>query len=227
MTGALDPSEPSWSPDGAQIAYADVAISSGAEGSSHIFVAAADGSGGREIGDPTLEVRPPAWSPDGSTIAFGALRGTEPGIWRLYLMDPDGSNVRQVSDVRGDMWAFVVVDWSQDGSKVVAQAGDADNVSEWDIWVINVADGSATDVGAHEGGDEQIPSWAPDRDALAWAHDCVVVLEPGAEPVDLPVGGYPIWSPDGRFLLVEPVAALPSWTSRGAVQATIEGVTAS
>src|SRR4051812_45172103 len=35
-----------------------------------------------------------AWSPDGKTIAFASTRS---GNWRLYLMDPSGNNVRDLS----------------------------------------------------------------------------------------------------------------------------------
>ena len=84
-------------------------------------------------------------------------------------MDADGSNVRQLSDVVGSDWAFVRVDWSHDGTKIVGQAGAADDIANWDIWVINADGSGATNVGAHpQGIDEIIPSWAPDRDALAW-----------------------------------------------------------
>ena len=39
-------------------------------------------------------------------------------------------------------------------------------------------------MGAHpQGTDEIIPSWAPDRDALAWEADGIVLMEEGAEPV--------------------------------------------
>jgi Tol biopolymer transport system component len=34
----------------------------------------------------------PAWAPDGSGLAFVSNRG---GSWALYLMAPDGSNVRK------------------------------------------------------------------------------------------------------------------------------------
>ena len=51
-------------------------------------------------------------------------------------MDADGSNVRQLSDVVGSDWAFVRVDWSHDGTKIVGQAGAADDIANWDIWVI-------------------------------------------------------------------------------------------
>ena len=154
---------------------------------SRIFVAAADGSGARQIGDPALDARSPDWSPDGSTIAFGGGNASPAIGVHLYLMDADGSNVRQLSDVVGSDWAFVRVDWSHDGTKIVGQAGATDDIANWDIWVINADGSGATNVGARpQGGDEVIPSWAPDRDALAWWADGIILLEEGAEPVDLP-----------------------------------------
>jgi Tol biopolymer transport system component len=38
----------------------------------------------------------PAWSPDGSAIAFVSNRD---GTWALYLMAPDGNNVRKVLEI--------------------------------------------------------------------------------------------------------------------------------
>ena len=140
-----------------------------------------DGSGTRQVGDPELDARSPDWSPDGSTIAFGGGNASPAIGVRLYLMDADGTNVRQLSDVRGSDWAFVAVDWSHDGTKIVGQAGAADNIRNWDIWVIDADGSGATDVGARPaGGDEIIPSWAPDRDALAWFSNGIVLLEDGA-----------------------------------------------
>ena len=173
---ASDPSVPAWSPNGATIAYsaatpqpAEATCRSSQNGSfctNRIFLAAVDGSGVQQIGDPALDVRGPDWSPDGSTIAFGGGNASpEIGV-HLYLMDADGSDVRQLSDVVGSDWAFVRVDWSHDGTKIVGQAGAEDNIGEWDIWVINADGSGATNVGAHAGGDEIIPSWAPDRDCI-------------------------------------------------------------
>jgi WD40 repeat protein len=212
--GVLDVTTPypAWSPDGAHIAYsARTAPTNGipcaGNGSqngdfctSRVFVAAADGSGTRQVGDPGLDARSPDWSPNGRTIAFGGGNAT-PGIGvHLYLMGADGSNVQQLSDVIGSDWAFVRVDWSHDGKKIVGQAGAAGNIAEWDIWIIPLDGSAPTDVGAHSGGDEIIPSWAPDRDALAWFGNGIVLLEQGANPVDLPGAGAPQWSPDGKFL---------------------------
>jgi Tol biopolymer transport system component len=211
----LDTSIPEWSPDGTRIAYSASTSPTGAAPScagfgtqngdfcySRIFVAQADGSGAHQIGDPTLDARGVSWSPDGSTIAFGGGNAT-PGInVRLYVMNSDGTNVRTLGSVRGTDWAFVQTDWSHDGSKIVGQASAADDINEWDIWVIDAKTGEGTNVGAKVGVDEIIPSWAPDRDALVWMADGIILREAGAAPIDLqvPSAGIPFWSPDGRLL---------------------------
>jgi Tol biopolymer transport system component len=232
---AYDPSQPAWSPNGATIAYSastpqfDGSVCQTAQNGSfctnRIFLAAVDGSGARQVGDPALDARSPDWSPDGSTIAFGGGNASPAIGVHLYLMDADGSDVRQLSDVVGSDWAFVRVDWSRDGTKIVGQAGAADDITNWDIWVINADGSGATNVGAHpQGIDEIIPSWAPDRDALAWWADGIVLREEGADPVGLSgPDGVPMWSPDGQLLALNTDAGLVVMDLDGTVQTTIEG----
>jgi Tol biopolymer transport system component len=231
---------PSWSPDGNTIAFS--ARTAGSDGStcpghgtqngdfctSRIFVANVDGTGVRQIGNPGLDARAPDFSPDGSTIAFGGGNAViEQGV-HLYLMDADGSNVRQLSDVIGTDWAFVRVDWSPDGSKITGQASAANNLSEWDIWIIPVDGSAPTNVGAHTGGDEVLPTWAPDRDALVWNWDArnLVLREDGSDPVDLPVEVetlLPVWSPDGTLLTGSAGSGVVIIDLDGNVVATIDG----
>jgi Tol biopolymer transport system component len=228
----------SWSPDGTKIAYSartarsdtssclGYGVQNGDFCSSRIFVAPVDGSGAHQLGDTTMDARAPAWSPDGSTIAFGGGNASPSIGVGLYLMNADGTNVRSVSTVRGTDWAFVRNDWSHDGSKIVAQASAANNLAEWDIWVIKADGSGATDVGAHAGGDEIIPSWAPDRDALAWTANGIVLLEEGAKPVDLVTSATgPVWSPDGKLLAaISDAGALMVFDLHGVAQFTVEGV---
>ena len=58
-----------------------------------IFVAEADGSSGAvEVGESTFSAMRPDWSPDGRLIAFAGETPTEMGV---YVMSPDGSDVRR------------------------------------------------------------------------------------------------------------------------------------
>ena len=141
-------------------------------------------------------------------------------------MDADGTDVRQLSDVVGSDWAFVRVDWSHDGTKIVGQAGAAGNITNWDIWVINADGSGATNVGAYPLGiDEVLPSWAPDRDALTWyaTADRIVLREEGGDPVELPGDGGSRWSPDGQLLYGTTDAGIVVTDLDGTVQVTIEG----
>ena len=140
-------------------------------------------------------------------------------------MDADGANVRQLSDVVGSDWAFVRVDWSHDGTKIVGQAGAADNIANWDIWVINADGSGATNVGAH-------PQGRRDHSQLGTRPGCagvvggdgIVLLEEGADPVDLPgPEGVAVWSPDGQLLYGTTDAGIVVTDLDGTVQMTVEG----
>jgi Tol biopolymer transport system component len=206
-----------WSPDGSRLAFTATTIKAGQEPcvdsssvlgdfcSSRVFVAAADGSTGAvQVGDPDMDARTVAWSPDGRTLAYGGGdAGTGIG---LYLMDPDGTDIRRLDEVSGFGWAFLRLDWSPDGERIVATA----NEESWDIWVFPV-DGSGETRVSDVSDDPEVtwdqlfPTYAADG-TLAWvggADGALTLLEEGGVPVPLAGlegAGVPVWSPDGRLI---------------------------
>ena len=64
--------QPAWSPDGKQIAFV-----SAREGTPHVYVMDADGTGTRRLTDSDQEDDHPTWSSDGTRIAFrGKVRSS-------------------------------------------------------------------------------------------------------------------------------------------------------
>ncbi len=93
---------PSWSPDGAKIVF--WGRESGG-GPTAIFVINADGTGMTDI---MQNAGGPAWSPDGTQIAFDRSD-------QIYLMNPDGSGVVQLTDSPGRSSGSA---WAPDGSRI-------------------------------------------------------------------------------------------------------------
>lgn len=95
---------PSFSPDGEKLLWRRVLPTGGASSSgrnSEIFVAGTDGSEPVNISNHAAFDGYPVWSPDGEWIAFASSRvgeGADPNnVFRLFIMRPDGSDVRQVT----------------------------------------------------------------------------------------------------------------------------------
>jgi len=137
---------------------------------------------------------------DRGKIVFSSDRD---GEWDLYLMDPDGSNVRRLTH------GAVASDpcWSPDGSKI-AFTSIRDGGRE--IYVVD-SDGTnmkrLTDVPSQRG--SRSPSWSPDGKKISFASDRVhpgaifVMDADGKNPevlIDLPGWNWfrAPWSPDGE-----------------------------
>ena len=93
----------------------------------------------------------PSWSPDGSMISFASSRA---GARQLFVMNADGSNVQQVTDLNNMGGRNT---WSPDGTKLAFYRGPQ---GDRDIYVINV-DGTGLER-LTDGGDNLGPSWSPD-----------------------------------------------------------------
>jgi len=92
---------PDWSPDGRQIAFDTTR-----DGNFEIYVMNADGSNQRRLTNHFNVDARPSWSPNGRQVVFHSSRdvphkteenSTGYSAFEIYVMDADGSNVRQLT----------------------------------------------------------------------------------------------------------------------------------
>ena len=108
----------------------------------------------------------PAWSPDGQQIAFTALRS---GVWRIYSMNADGSNLRQLTQGRDDALDPA---WSPDGKQIayatkVCGFFALEGLCNLQIFVMQ-ADCSAPRQLTNGHNDNFNPKWSPDGQRISF-----------------------------------------------------------
>jgi len=163
--GAWETRSPSFSPDGASVAFV-----SGERGTLDIWIVPTGGGEAHrltEATNPLDEPRwTPQWSPDGRWIAYVSSRSGERNNDDLWFVSPDGREHRQMTT-----GLIVNTDacWSPDGS-AIALVGNTAN-EHWygddaDVWWVDAGEGPARPL-THTGGH----SWRLEGSGLAWSPD--------------------------------------------------------
>ena len=140
---AADDSQPSWSPDGGQIAF-----TSQATGDGDLYVINADGSNVRRLTKRKERDGNPNWSPAGHKSYSSSTRtATDLGVVR-----PDGTGLRPLTKTTSQE---VDPAWSPDGTRL---AFASDSSGNWDVF-LRVPGGRTRLTGGLTG--ELAPSWRP------------------------------------------------------------------
>ena len=163
-----------------------------------------DGSGlARLTFTPTRSESYPAASRDGKKIAY-VVKPLGLGQ-ELVVMNADGSMAKTILKPGLEWWEMERMEWSPDGKRIAI--GVRLGYTEWDIYLINPANGAATRVTSFPG-EERSPTWSPDGSRIAFQMaDPAGVMQvysmtpDGSDITALSNCGVdciePAWSPDG------------------------------
>ena len=188
---------PTASPDGQQIAFT-------AQGALWVIPVA----GGKATRITPFEVEPtaPVWSPDGKVIAFQNY--TPDGNWHLWTVNPDGSNIKEVTtgffDDREPAWL-------PDSSALVF-ASDRGNDGQYKIWSYTFASGAYTQLTKGPGA-ESNPIVSSNGQQIAYVEAAqaaplpvlpsrvfTVPVNGSSAPTLVGPGTIPAWAADGSLI---------------------------
>ncbi len=168
---------PAYNPDMTKILFATTATGGG-RGVQVFDVASGQTT---TLFDPTPQSYDsgPSWSPDGRQIAF---ESDIDGDMELYVMNADGTNVRQIT--HNTVWDEGPA-WSPDGTKFAFSHG-ADDL-HLDIWTMNVDGSDQRQLTTYPGRDES-PDWGvnPHPAVVGGTVPATLALTVGSPPVFAP-----------------------------------------
>jgi TolB protein len=161
--GSVPGRTPMLAPDGAHVAFM-----AGTWTATKLTVSQLDGSHPQEITDGSSIAWNNHWSPDGRLIAFTG-RDAPGAELAVFVMNAEGTGVRQISHVPakegGAQWPV----WSPDGRRLAVQVNSRTQKGSAHLWIVDVATGEAHKLAAHDAAYlDETPSWFPDGKRLAF-----------------------------------------------------------
>lgn len=161
------------------------------DGNFEIYRMNLDGSLQTNLTLDPADDREPRWAPSGDLIAFLSDRS---GTVELYVMEPDGANVVNIS--KGSASEF---SWAPDSRHIafVSDRGGSAN-----LFTVSV-DGTGL-VPLTQSGGVFSPSWSPDGSTIAYSTtsgiDLISAAGGPASPLVTGIDRFPAWSPDGTAI---------------------------
>jgi Tol biopolymer transport system component len=214
-------SEPTWSPDGLQIAFTGYRQYSAAQ----IFTVPADGSAVETLlTDPTdfASKHQPDWSPDGTKIMFTWWLGQQD----VYVIAPDGTGQTNLTPETME-WDERSGVWSPDGTRFAFVDNRFFNHMTFntDIFIRNADGTGEVQLTSHENIDDD-PAWSPDGTQITFSstregsYDIYVVDVPppaagAARPAGLAAAGEE--PPVTRLTFTPGWEENPDWGTLGTI----------
>ena len=139
-----------------------------------------------------------AKAPDTPKIIFGTHREEE-GNRELYLMNPDGSELVNITNNRAD---DISGTWSPTGEQILFASDRDRSFGSWDLYLMD-PDGENVRPVFGKSEERRHPEWSPDGKQIAYKrYDAgvgyiYIASSDGKKEERVAIGGTPAWSPDG------------------------------
>jgi len=181
---------PTFSPDGSRILFAN----RNTEGPTSLWTVDKSGENADLLYAGPATIVAVDWAPNGDRIAF-AMAVDQPDSYEVFIMDADGSNVRQLT--RGLPGIGGSLDWSPDGRSLLIYAGAP---GDKNIFLIDVA--AETAVQLTNGGNNAASSFSPDGQWIAFNSlrnndqaDIFIMRPDGSDVRQVTTDPEPDWQP--------------------------------
>ncbi len=203
---------PSWSPDASGIVFGQP----GDGPPNEVWVVNSDGTGLRRLGAGSH----PAWSPDGTKIAFAYysqnLSVHLPRPEGIYVMSPEGAEVRLLVSSLANNAGLGEPGWSPDGTRLAFPAQVSDGAASWALFVARADGAGFREIPHTRGVMVGSPAWSPDGTRIVFARARKLPLPVyggGVIDGDFPGDPYVVHVEGAGFSHPTPFGSIDTWAN--------------